>query len=95
LMSKLNDQDTKKIAGLIKIHIPDAEMPKYTEQLNTVLDAIPVLQELDTEKVALTSQTHGLQNILREDEAEPGLDMTKYPNTKNFKHGNFVVDKVL
>jgi aspartyl/glutamyl-tRNA(Asn/Gln) amidotransferase C subunit len=54
-----------------------------------------VLNELDTEKIETTSQTHGLVNVLREDEAEPGLDMDKYKNDRNFKKGYFVVDKVI
>ena len=94
-MVKLSDKDTAKIANLIKIHIPESDLPKYTSQLNTVLGAVPVLQELDTDDVEITSQTHGLVNVLREDIPEPGLDMSKYQNTRNFKNGSFVVDKVL
>lgn len=78
----LTDADTKKITGLIKIAIPDSELPKYTSQLNTVLKAADVLQELDTKNVVPTAQTHGLENILRTDEAKPGLDMQKYPNAQ-------------
>jgi|GEM_PF-5405320 len=76
----LTDSDTKKIAALIKIAIPESELPKYTSQLNTVLKAADVLKEVDTSGVKPTAQTHGLENILREDEVKPGLDMQKYPN---------------
>lgn len=78
----LTDAETKQIADLIKIDIPTSELPKYTSQLNTVLEAANVLQELETENIVPTSQTHGLENILREDEAKPGLDMQKYPNAQ-------------
>jgi len=46
----ITDADTKKIAGLTKIHLQDDEVAKYTSQLNTALDAMEVLKELDTEK---------------------------------------------
>jgi len=49
----ITDADTKKIAGLIKIHLQDDEVAKYTSQSNTTLDAMEVLKELDTEKVVL------------------------------------------
>ena len=91
----LTDKDTEHIADLIKIHIPKSDIPKYTGQLNTVLDAIPVLQELDTDNVPEASQTHGLKNILREDKVEEGLDIREYPNTQNLQNTSFVVKKVL
>jgi aspartyl-tRNA(Asn)/glutamyl-tRNA(Gln) amidotransferase subunit C len=94
--NKLTDETTRKVANLIKINIPDAEIPNYTKQLNTVLEAVEVLGELDTKQVVGTSQTHGLVNVLRDDEeVEPGLDMTKYKNNQNFKNGYFIVKKVL
>lgn len=91
----LTDEQTAGIADLIKIKIPTEKLPEYTSRLNTALDAADVLQELDTEKVEPTSQTHGLKNILREDKALPGLDMRKYKNTRNFANGYFVVQKVI
>ena len=91
----ITDADTKKIAGLIKIHLQDDEVAKYTSQLNTALDAMEVLKELDTEKVVETSQTHGLTNVLAEDEPQPGLDIAEYLNRKNLDKSYFVVNKVL
>ena len=96
-MSKpiLDDKTTAKVADLIKIKIPKDQLPKYTEQLNTVLGSVEVLNQLDTASTPETSQTHGLTNILSEDVVKPGLDMSKYKNTKNFRKGYFVVKKVL
>jgi len=91
----LNDKETEHIADLIKIHISQNDIPKFTAQLNTVLEAIPVLDELVTDGVPEASQTHGLKNILREDVAVKGLDIHKYPNTQNLQHTSFVVKKVL
>lgn len=93
--AKITDAVTKKVADLIKLAIPEKDIPHYTKQLATVLDSVKVLEEVNTEKIAETSQTHGLKNIWREDEAEPGLDLSKYKNDRNFKNGYFVVDKVI
>jgi aspartyl-tRNA(Asn)/glutamyl-tRNA(Gln) amidotransferase subunit C len=91
----IRDEETRQIADLIKIRIPQQQLSKYTSQLNTVLDAVEVLKELETKKVGTTSQTHGLKNILREDEPTEGLDMSKYQNKQNFQDGYFVVSKVI
>lgn len=91
----LTDTDTAKIGDLIKIGIPATELHHYTSQLNTVLDSIAVINKLDTSKIVPTSQTHGLKNVLRDDEPQPGLDITKYPNKKNLRGRYFIVKKVL
>jgi len=93
--TRITDSDTKKIAGLIKLHLPDEKLPKYTQQLNTALDVMDVLKELDTEKVTETSQTHGLTNVLAEDEPQPGLNIDEYQNRKGMEKSYFVVGKVL
>ncbi len=91
----LDDNTTAKVADLIKIKIPTNELSNYTKQLNTVLDAVTLLSEVDTKNVKPTAQTHGLTNVWREDVATPGLDMAKYKNRRNFKNGYFVVKKVI
>jgi aspartyl-tRNA(Asn)/glutamyl-tRNA(Gln) amidotransferase subunit C len=93
----LTDKDTAYIADLIKIKIPEAELPKYTKQLNTVLPAVEVMKELDTQNVAPTAQTHGLTNVFREDTPKPGLDLKEYKNREHFQPttNTFVVDQVI
>ncbi|MCC7304355.1 aspartyl/glutamyl-tRNA amidotransferase subunit C [bacterium] len=91
----VTDQDTKKIAELIRIHIEDDKIGDYTSQLNTALDATEVLKELNTENITETSQTHGLTNILAEDVPQQGLEITEYPNRANLDKSYFVVEKVL
>jgi aspartyl/glutamyl-tRNA(Asn/Gln) amidotransferase C subunit len=95
MTKKLSNQDVQAIADLIKIHIPEKELEHYSSQLNTVLDAVEVLKEIDTDEVVETSQTHGLVNVLAEDLPEKGLDMSIYPNRKNLHNKYFVVSRVL
>ena len=95
MAKKILDSDVQAIADLIKIHIPEDQLQHYSSQLNTVLEAVEVLKELDTDSISETSQTHGLVNVLAEDEVEVGLQMDKYPNRKNFANKYFVVKRVL
>jgi aspartyl-tRNA(Asn)/glutamyl-tRNA(Gln) amidotransferase subunit C len=94
-MAKLTKEQVLKIADLIKLHLSDDELSHYQDQLNTVLESVDVLKELDTSKVAETSQTHGLKNVLRKDEPSKGLDISKYPNKDNLKNGYFIVKRVI
>ena len=94
-MAKLSEKDVIKSAELIKIHLEEQEITKYQEQLSTVIDSVSVLKELDTDKVPETSQTHGLKNVVRKDEAHKGLDIKDYPNKKNLKDNYFVVNRVI
>jgi aspartyl-tRNA(Asn)/glutamyl-tRNA(Gln) amidotransferase subunit C len=81
-MAKLSTKDVLKVADLIKLKLKPEEIERYQTQLNTVIPSVDVLQELNTDYVPQTNQTHGLKNIVREDEAEYGLDINKYPNIK-------------
>lgn len=94
-MAKLSKEQVLKIADLIKIHLEEDQIPHYQEQLNTVLESVEVLKELDTENIEETSQTHGLQNILADDTAIAGLDIEKYPNKDNLENGYFTVKRVV
>jgi aspartyl-tRNA(Asn)/glutamyl-tRNA(Gln) amidotransferase subunit C len=95
-MSKtISKEDIKKISEMIRINIPENELDNYSDQLNTALDAVEVLKEIDTSKVEPTAQTHGLVNILDEDISRDGLDMKNYKNRRNFNGKYFVVKKVL
>lgn len=91
----VNRDITEKVADLIKIAIPSSEIDHYTSQLNTALDQVDVLQEINTESTPITAQTHGLTNIFGEDHASESLDLDDYHNNKNFRKGYFVVKKVI
>ena len=94
-MAKLTNKDVIKIANLIKIHLTELEIDNLCVQLNTVLDSVSVLNELDTKNVRETSQTHGLENILAQDISEPGLDINLYPNKENLRNNYFIVKRVI
>lgn len=95
IMAKLSQEDVKKIANLIKLSMSEAEIQHYQEQLNIVLPSVDVLQQLNTEDTKETSQTHGLENVLAEDKAEEGLDISNYPNKDNLEDNYFVVNRVI
>lgn len=94
--SKLTNEEVLHVANLIKVFIDKHEIEHYKKQLNTVLESLDVLDEVDTDKVDITSQVTNLTNVLREDRIEDSLSQeAALQNTKSKKNGYFVVKKVI
>ena len=63
----LTEDQVRHIAKLARIRLTDEEVKKFSKQLSGVLDYMDVLNEVDTKKVAETSQVTGLKNVMEED----------------------------
>jgi aspartyl-tRNA(Asn)/glutamyl-tRNA(Gln) amidotransferase subunit C len=75
-------KDVEHIAKLAKLKFTEAEKLKLQVEMNTVLEYMDKLNELDLENVKpLDNINEELQNVFREDTAEPGL--TKEEGLKN------------
>lgn len=103
-MSNLSKKEIEHIARLARIHITESEKEKYSTELSKVLDYVEKLNELDTDKVAETSQTTGLTNVYRVDETsiEWKVDKDAVKNTEKLlanapeKKDNYIqVKKIL
>ncbi len=64
----LSEDQVKHVAKLARIKLTDAEVKKFGKQLSAVLSYMDILNEVDTEKVAETSQVTGLKNVMEKDE---------------------------
>ena len=74
-MAKLNKEQIEHLAKLSRLELTEDEKKLYSEQLSSVLDYFKKLQEVDTEKVEITSQVTGLENVTRSDKvAESGVE---------------------
>lgn len=67
---QLTKQEIQHIAKLARLDLTDQELEKYGGQLSNVLSYIDQLKEVDVEGVLPTAQVTGLENVLREDQAE-------------------------
>lgn len=66
-MPKLSKKEIEHLARLARLELTEDEKKLYSEQLSSVLDYFNKLEEVNTEKVEITSQVTGLENITRED----------------------------
>lgn len=94
-MSKLSKEEIIKIADLIKVKLSSKDISLYKEKLDTVLSSIEVLEELNTDDVNETLQTHGLKNVFRDDVVKEGLKFSEYKNRKNVEKNYFKVKRYI
>ncbi len=72
-MAALTRADVEHVAYLARLGLTDEELTRLEGQLNHILDQYAKLAELDTDHIPPTAQTIELENILREDVAQPSM----------------------
>jgi aspartyl-tRNA(Asn)/glutamyl-tRNA(Gln) amidotransferase subunit C len=70
----LDRDDVAKVARLAMLELSDAELDRFTGQLDAVLDLAGKLDAFDVDDVPPTAHPFGLTNVLRPDVAEPTDD---------------------
>lgn len=95
MTKKITRETVEYVADLIKLAIPDKDLDLYSSNLNSALEAVDTLSELDTDSVLETAQTIGTENIMRDDEAFEGLTQEEaLSNSKDTYKGYFQINKV-
>ena len=65
--------DVEHVAALARLGLADDEIELMVSQLNNILEAIAVLQDVDTSSVGPTAQVIPLENVMRDDVAGDGI----------------------
>ncbi len=88
--------DVAHIAKLANLPLSDKEKNKFESQLESTLDYIEQLKEVDTKNVEPTSQVTGLENVTRDDSPRESLSQNDaLSNTKDKHNGLFKVKAIL
>jgi aspartyl-tRNA(Asn)/glutamyl-tRNA(Gln) amidotransferase subunit C len=66
-------QDVLHVAHLARLELSEAEVERFGEQLNAILEAVGKVAELDLDDVPPTSHPLALTNVFGEDEPGPSL----------------------
>ena len=72
-MASINRGDVEHVAHLARLHLTDEEVDRMQTQLSNILEAIETLRDVDTSHVGPTASVIQLENVMRQDEARPGL----------------------
>ncbi|MBZ0256659.1 Asp-tRNA(Asn)/Glu-tRNA(Gln) amidotransferase subunit GatC [bacterium] len=85
----ISSDELKHIALLSRLELSDDEAELYTQHIGEILDYVDKLNELDVEGVEATSHAVPMQNIMREDVVEPGLDIEESLKNASEKEGRY------
>jgi aspartyl-tRNA(Asn)/glutamyl-tRNA(Gln) amidotransferase subunit C len=96
-MSEIIDEvQVRKVAKLSRLDLTDSEIKEFTGQLETILEYVDKMNQLDTEGVEPLAHCLPLSNCLREDRAGDslGADVT-LANAPQRDGDYFKVPKIL
>ena len=65
--------DVEHVAALARLGLTEDEIERMVSQLNNILEAIAVLQDVDTSAVGPTAQVIPLENVMRDDDPRDGI----------------------
>ncbi|MDX9702829.1 MAG: Asp-tRNA(Asn)/Glu-tRNA(Gln) amidotransferase subunit GatC [Candidatus Auribacterota bacterium] len=89
-------QDVDYIAKLARITLSDDEQKNFTRQLDSILEYVNKLNELDTDSVEPTAHILPVQNVFREDEVKPCADSKlAVEQSPELRDGLFIVPPVI
>ena len=92
----IETSDVVKVAHLARIQLNDEQIPQLTNSLNTILQLIDAMQQVDTTGIQPMTNAHDAKQYLREDVVSSSnqreLLLQNAPLSEN---GLFLVPKVI
>lgn len=73
-MARITREEVERVASLARLSLSESESERMTAELDTILDYVETLREVDTSDVEPTFHVIPLVTPLRDDEPEPPLD---------------------
>ena len=92
----LSNADVAKVALLARLRLSPEEIETFTGQLNSIVDHVAQLQELDTTGVEPLAHGIEVRNVFRDDVRGPALDREQaLANAPERNRTGFLVPAVL
>ncbi|WP_346356268.1 Asp-tRNA(Asn)/Glu-tRNA(Gln) amidotransferase subunit GatC [Azotosporobacter soli] len=93
---KITRQDVENVALLSRLEFSDAELDRFTGQMDAILEYAQVLNQVDVEGVEPTAHVLPLKNVMRKDECKPSLSRElALSNAPEQEDGYFKVPKII
>ncbi|HEP5492479.1 TPA: Asp-tRNA(Asn)/Glu-tRNA(Gln) amidotransferase subunit GatC [Streptococcus pyogenes] len=71
---KISEEEVRHVAKLSKLSFLKSETTTFATTLSKIVDMVELLNEVDTEGVAITTTMADKKNVMRQDIAEEGTD---------------------
>jgi aspartyl-tRNA(Asn)/glutamyl-tRNA(Gln) amidotransferase subunit C len=92
----LSPEDVAKVALLARLRVSPEELETFTGQLNSIVDYVAQLRELDTTDVEPLAHGVEMRNVFRDDEVGPALSReAALANAPKRSRDSFLVPAVL
>ncbi len=93
----ISKEEIQHLAELSRLDLSADEIEKYRVELGSILDYVKMLDEVKTDKVALTAQVSGLMDVFREDKVKDWnkTEVELALNQAEREKGNIKVKRVL
>jgi aspartyl-tRNA(Asn)/glutamyl-tRNA(Gln) amidotransferase subunit C len=93
---KITPDDVRHVAKLARLDLDEQHLAKYSTQLESILEYVAKIGEVDISGVEPMAHAVPLANVLRDDVAEPGLPLDKVlQNAPESDGAFFKVPKVI
>tara|TARA_Y100001968_G_scaffold333539_1_gene397081 strand:+ start:2933 stop:3226 length:294 start_codon:yes stop_codon:yes gene_type:complete len=69
-MTKITEDDVRKVAQLARLQLDNSEVLKYTSQLEKIISYVAELEKVDTKGIQPTTRAVEVINMTRKDEVE-------------------------
>ena len=84
-------EQVQKVAHLARLELETSEEEQFTTQLNSILDYVEQLNELDTTDVAPTTRAIEVSNINRPDQLETFSDRESLLSNVPDREDDFII----
>ena len=93
---KLSKEEVEHVALLARLKFSEREKERFTTQLNSILEYMDKLKELDTSQVEPTFHAVSRKNVFREDAVLPSAPQERaLSNAPDGDRGFFRVPKII
>ena len=85
---KISEEEVRHVANLAKVSFSEEETTEFATTLSKIVDMVELLNEVDTEGVAVTTTMADRKTVMREDVAVAGDDRDELfknvPQSENY-----------
>lgn len=71
----VSKKDVEYVAELARLSFDEDEKEAFVEDLNSILNYVDQLSELDTDHIDIVVNPYYIENVYREDEIETSMDL--------------------
>jgi len=74
----ITEEKVRHVANLAKLEFPEGELTGFTKKFSDIIDMVELLDEVNVDNVAFTSNVFDDFNVWREDVAVNGMDRVNF-----------------